>query len=188
VPPSSEPAAGESGASGDALATAALGGGLALWATAFPTISIALEGVGPLPLAAARLAIATFVFALLTIIVRPRLPHGRALVRAVIAGLLLLGGYSVALNLGETRVSPALAGLLISTAPVSTLTASVIGPAHAGCSRSAGCCSARCSVLSVTASVSSTRSASSPCWPRPLARWPARSCSVRWPPSSRRWR
>lgn len=92
-----------------------------LWASAFPAIKIALEGLSPGHLTLARHLVASAAFVPFLLLFRarllPRLGDAPALLGL---GLLGITSYHLALNTGEQRVSAGATSLIIATAPAIT--------------------------------------------------------------------
>ena len=99
---------------------AAIATTLVLWASAFAGIKVGLEGYGPGELALLRFAVASAVLGLYAVVTRMRLPDARDLPRLVLAGLLGITVYHVALNYGERTVTAGAASLIIAAGPVFT--------------------------------------------------------------------
>lgn len=97
-----------------------IGVALLLWAAAFPGIRAGLEGYGPGELALFRFGTASLVLAVYALVTRMRLPDARDLPVIIMAGLLGISFYHVALNFGEQTVPSAAAALIISSSPVFT--------------------------------------------------------------------
>jgi len=102
---------------------------LLLWASAFPGIRAGLaavgevpgpDGYGPAQLALLRFGTASLVLALYALVTRMRPPAREDLGRIVLAGLLGITIYHLALNFGERTVQSGAAALLISLSPVMT--------------------------------------------------------------------
>lgn len=102
---------------------------LLLWASAFPGIRAALapiegtpgpDGYGPAQLALLRFGTASLVLAVYALVTRMRLPARKDMGRIVLAGLLGITIYHLALNFGERTVESGAAALLISLSPVIT--------------------------------------------------------------------
>jgi drug/metabolite transporter (DMT)-like permease len=100
-----------------------------LWASAFPGIRAGLapvagvpgpDGYGPAELALLRFGTASLVLAVYALATRMRLPAKEDLGRVVVAGLLGITIYHIALNFGERTVQSGAAALLISLSPVIT--------------------------------------------------------------------
>jgi len=113
-----------------ALATwLAIGAALLLWASAFPGIRAGLapidgvagpDGYGPAQLALLRFGTASLVLAVFAVVTRLRFPRREDLGRIVLAGVLGITIYHVALNFGERTVQSGAAALIISLSPVFT--------------------------------------------------------------------
>jgi drug/metabolite transporter (DMT)-like permease len=91
------------------------------WASAFPAIKLALEGMGPAHLTLARHLVASAALAVFLALFRAR-PWPR---RRDVPGFLGLGAigittYHLALNFGEVHVSAGASSLIIATAPALT--------------------------------------------------------------------
>lgn len=106
---------------------AALLGTLVLWASAFAGIRSALagppplagpSGYGPVHLALLRFLVASAVLLVYASVTRMRLPHLRDLPWIVVAGLLAVPFYHVALNVGEQTVSAGASSLIIAAQTV----------------------------------------------------------------------
>lgn len=93
---------------------------LMLWASAFAGIRAGLESYGPGQVALLRFIIASFLFAAWAFVTRMRLPDLADIPRIVVAGLLGITVYHVALNHGEVVVTAGAASLIISTSPIFT--------------------------------------------------------------------
>ena len=93
---------------------------LVLWASAFAGIKVGLEGYGPGELALLRFGVASVVLGLNAVLTRMRLPRPAELPRLIVAGLLGITVYHVALNYGERSVSAGAASLIIAAGPVFT--------------------------------------------------------------------
>ena len=99
---------------------------LLLWASAFAGIKAGLVGYGPGELALLRFGIASLVLGAYAAATRMRLPDARDLPRLVVAGLLGITVYHVALNFGEQTVSAGAASLIIAAGPVFTALLSTV--------------------------------------------------------------
>jgi len=97
---------------------AALAGALALWASAFAAIRVALIGFSPAGLGLVRFAIASAMLGVLATIRRPRRPAAGDVVCIGTAALLLFVIYNLGLNYGERHINAGTASLLIATAPL----------------------------------------------------------------------
>jgi drug/metabolite transporter (DMT)-like permease len=93
---------------------------LVLWASAFAGIKEGLTGYGPGELALLRFGVASIVLAAYALAVRMRLPRWEDVPRIVLAGILGISIYHVALNFGEQSVSAGAASLIIAAGPVFT--------------------------------------------------------------------
>ncbi len=102
---------------------------LLLWASAFPGIRAGMaplggtpgpDGYGPAQLALLRFGTASLVLAVYALATRMRPPARQDLGRVVLAGLLGITIYHLALNFGERTVESGAAALLISLSPVIT--------------------------------------------------------------------
>ena len=102
------------------LAFAAVFVTVVAWASAFPLIRIALEGLGPLPLAAARFWLAASIAAGWLLIVRPARPTRRDSGIFLLCGLAGITLYNACLNTGQQTVSPGAASFLVNTGPIIT--------------------------------------------------------------------
>ena len=91
-----------------------------VWASAFPLIRIALGGLSPLELAAARFWLAGAAAGAWLLAVRPKLPSRRDAGIFVICGLIGIALYNAFLNTGQKTVSPGAASFLINTGPIIT--------------------------------------------------------------------
>ena len=93
-----------------------------IWGSAFPVIRFGLlAGVSPLPLGAARFAVAAAIMLALSLRRREAWPTRRnALKLAVLGGALFVGCYAAFLNLGEQTISSGLSAVLVGTLPIWT--------------------------------------------------------------------
>ncbi|MDR8409462.1 DMT family transporter [Nonomuraea sp. 3-1Str] len=97
-----------------------------LWASAFPAIRVGVDGLGVGGLSFWRLAVASVALAVVSPILRVRLPHRRDLPLIALCAFTGMSAYQVLLNWGEVHVPAGTASLLIATAPVfSVLLASI---------------------------------------------------------------
>ena len=106
------------GASRPTAAGAAAAGTVILWASAFPAISVAVAGLGPVGLSVARLVVASVTLALAAPFAGVRRPRARDLPLIGLCGLAGMTAYQLLLNLGERVVPAGTASLLVATAPV----------------------------------------------------------------------
>ncbi len=91
---------------------------LLMWASAFVVIRSLGAHLSAGPLALTRIVVGSAVLGLAMLVRRERPPAGRALARAVLAGLLWFGVYMVALNAAERWVDAGTSSLLVNTGPV----------------------------------------------------------------------
>ncbi len=92
-----------------------------LWASAFPAIKLALEGLGPGHLTLARHLVASAAFLPFLLVFRARLLPRRADLPALLGlGMVGISLYHLALNTGEQRVSAGATSLIIATVPAIT--------------------------------------------------------------------
>ncbi|MEV4064362.1 DMT family transporter [Nonomuraea dietziae] len=97
-----------------------------LWASAFPAIRVGVDGLGVGGLSFWRLAVASVALAVVSPILRVRLPDRRDLPLIALCAFTGMSAYQLLLNWGEVHVSAGTASLLIATAPVfSVLLASI---------------------------------------------------------------
>lgn len=93
---------------------------LLLWASAFAGIRAGLASYGPGEVALLRFGTASVVLAVYAAVTRMRLPDRRDIPIIVLAGVLGITVYHVALNYGERTVESGAAALLISASPIFT--------------------------------------------------------------------
>lgn len=93
---------------------------LVLWSSAFAAIKVGLRCYSPGEVALLRFGTASLVLGGYALATRMRLPHRRDVGRIVLAGVLGITVYHVALNYGEQTVSAGAASLIIAAAPVFT--------------------------------------------------------------------
>jgi drug/metabolite transporter (DMT)-like permease len=105
---------------GAAFATGAVGFTVLSWASVFPLIRIALHDLAPLPLAAARFAVAGVLCAVLLAVARPRVPSVTDSMRFAACGLIGVALFNILLNAGERTVSAGAASFIIGTVPAMT--------------------------------------------------------------------
>jgi len=107
----------------------AIGIALLLWASAFPGIRAGLapaggtpgpDGYGPAQLALLRFGTASVVLAVWALATRLKRPRREDLGRIMLAGILGITIYHIALNFGERTVQSGAAALIISLSPVFT--------------------------------------------------------------------
>ncbi|HEY7604917.1 MAG TPA: DMT family transporter [Gaiellaceae bacterium] len=102
----------------EALAAAAAGVTVVLWASAFVGIRAAGDDFSPGALALGRLTVAAIVLGLIVVVRREPLPRARDLPLVALSGLLWLGAYSVLLNAAERRVDAGTAAMLVNVGPI----------------------------------------------------------------------
>ena len=90
------------------------------WASAFPLIRIALDGLSPLSLAAARFWLAAAIAAAWLLIARPARPSRRDAGIFLLCGLAGIALYNACLNTGQKTVSPGAASFLVNIGPIVT--------------------------------------------------------------------
>lgn len=90
------------------------------WASAFPTIRLALHDLPPIPLAAARFATAALAVLLWLATTRPPLPKGGDWLRFALCGLIGIAAYNMLLNSGQRTVSAGAASFIVNSAPILT--------------------------------------------------------------------
>ncbi|MCX2560628.1 EamA family transporter [Acetobacter farinalis] len=88
------------------------------WASAYPVVKMALHVLPPIPLAAARYALAAIIVLVWCVYTRPMLPRMRDLPRFIVCGAVGIALYNILFNVGEQTVSAGAAGLLISFSPL----------------------------------------------------------------------
>lgn len=90
------------------------------WAAAFPLIRIALNELAPIPLAAARFAIAAMLVITWLAWKRPPWPSASDALRMFLCGLAGIALYNITLNTGQQTVSPGAAAFIVNSAPILT--------------------------------------------------------------------
>jgi drug/metabolite transporter (DMT)-like permease len=88
------------------------------WASAYPVVRLALLRMPPIPLAAARYAVAALLALVWLALKRPPWPRARDVPRILVCGGIGIGVYNILFNTGELTVSAGAASLLISAAPL----------------------------------------------------------------------
>jgi drug/metabolite transporter (DMT)-like permease len=116
TPATAEPAGGEAGGGGLALAAALVT--VALWASAFVGIRAAGEDLSPGALSLGRLLVAAAALGAFVASRREPLPPRGDLGRLLACGLLWLGAYNVLLNAAEQRIDAGTASMLVNIGPV----------------------------------------------------------------------
>lgn len=91
---------------------------IAVWAAAFPVITVALRHVDPFGLAAVRFGIAGLIMAGWLIWRRATLGGAGDVARIVACGALGIATYNILLNLGQRTVEPGAASFLVATQPI----------------------------------------------------------------------
>src|SRR5688572_28314905 len=91
-----------------------------VWALSFPLTKIALADLAPLPLAAARFAIASLLIGGWLLWKRPPLPNGTDGVRFLLCGLIGIAVYNALLNSGQRTVRASAASFIVNTVPILT--------------------------------------------------------------------
>lgn len=91
------------------------------WGSAFPSIRVALGGMEPLPLAAARFAMAGTLALSFLIAARPTLPRGLDVLRFAACGGIGIAFYNLLLNTGQKSVAAGAASFIVNIAPVLTV-------------------------------------------------------------------
>ncbi len=90
------------------------------WASAFPAIRLALRELQPVPLAAARFAVAALLVLGWLAWRRPPLPALPDLLRFALCGLIGIAAYNILLNTGQRSVAAGAASFIVNTAPILT--------------------------------------------------------------------
>ena len=108
----------EAGERDGALAIAAAGVTVVLWASAFVGIRAAGEDLSPGPLTLARLVVAAAALGAIVLVRRERAPARGDFPLILVCGLLWFGLYNVALNAGEQRVDAGTAAMLVNVGPI----------------------------------------------------------------------
>ncbi|MGI8770070.1 MAG: DMT family transporter [Acidobacteriaceae bacterium] len=91
---------------------------IVVWASAYPAIRVGLRAFTPGQLASLRFLTAAAIFAIYAVARHFRLPRGRDLLRATVAGALGIAAYNLLLNTGELTVSAGAASFIINCMPV----------------------------------------------------------------------
>ncbi|WP_437360005.1 DMT family transporter [Inquilinus limosus] len=102
------------------LATAAVAVTILSWASAFPAIRLALRELAPVPLAAARFAVAALLVLAWLAWRRPPRPAWPDLLRFALCGLIGIAAYNILLNTGQRTVAAGAASFIVNTAPILT--------------------------------------------------------------------
>ena len=99
-------------------AALALAATVVLWASAFPAISVGVEGLGVAGLSMARLGVASAALALVAPLLGVRPPRRRDAGAILLCGAAGMSAYQLLLNWGELNVAAGTASILVATAPV----------------------------------------------------------------------
>ena len=99
---------------------AALAVTLLLWASAYAGIRAGLGGYSPADLATLRFIVASIALAIYAGFAHFRRPSVKDLPGLILAGIVGITFYNIALNYGETRVTAGSASMLIASAPIWT--------------------------------------------------------------------
>jgi drug/metabolite transporter (DMT)-like permease len=94
---------------------------VALWASAFPAIRVALESFGPAALSLLRAGVAAVALLIGTRLAGARMPARADLRQVALCGAAGIAAYQLLLNWGERTVTAGTASLLIATAPIYSL-------------------------------------------------------------------
>lgn len=106
--------------------TSAMVAGLAVaftvfaWASAFPLIRVALHDMAPLPLAAARFAVASVLVTAWLLWKRPARPSWSHMLRFVVCGMIGIALYNALLNAGQQTVTAGAASFIVNAVPIIT--------------------------------------------------------------------
>ncbi len=99
---------------------------LVLWASAYAGIRAGLRGYSPAVLATLRFVTASIALGIYAGVAHFRRPAWRDLPGLILAGIIGITFYNIALNYGETRVTAGSASLLISSSPIWTALLAVL--------------------------------------------------------------
>jgi drug/metabolite transporter (DMT)-like permease len=88
------------------------------WASAFPTIRIAVRAIGPLEVAFLRALAGSLVLGGIALAKGVRLPAWRDLILLAVLGVVGHSLYTATLSLGQTRIPAATASFLITSSPI----------------------------------------------------------------------
>ncbi|WP_245515567.1 DMT family transporter [Rhizobium deserti] len=99
------------------------------WASAFPLIRVALRDLAPLPLAAARFAVASLLVTAWLLWKRPARPTLPHMLRFGACGMVGIAFYNALLNGGQQTVTAGAASFIVNTVPIITavLAALILG-------------------------------------------------------------
>ncbi|ROO87679.1 drug/metabolite transporter (DMT)-like permease [Actinocorallia herbida] len=95
----------------------ALAATVLLWASAFPAIRVALDGLGPAQLSLLRLAVASAALAAAAPVLKVRRPARADLWRIAVIGVTGMSAYQLLLNWGEVHVPAGTASLIVAAVP-----------------------------------------------------------------------
>ena len=101
-------------------AYAAIGFTVVAWASGFSAISIALRELAPIPLAAARFAVAAVLILAWLAWRRPPFPSIADAGRFLLTGTLGIACYNIALNTGQQTVGAGAASFIVNAGPILT--------------------------------------------------------------------
>jgi drug/metabolite transporter (DMT)-like permease len=101
-----------------ALALAAAGVTVVLWASAFVAIRHVGQEISPGPLTLGRLLVGSLVLATVAMVRGPQWPARRDWRLLLVCGLLWFGGYNSALNAAEQRVDAGTTAMLVNVGPL----------------------------------------------------------------------
>lgn len=118
--PSPPPSAAPAPRSSALAAGAAIAFTVVAWASAFPLIRVGLGALAPLPLAAARFAVAGVLVLGWLAWARPARPAPSDLLRFLACGLIGIGLYNGLLNTGQRTVTAGAASFIVNTGPLIT--------------------------------------------------------------------
>jgi len=90
------------------------------WASSFPAIRLALRELQPVPLAAARFAVAALLVVAWLTWRRPPRPSWPDLLRFALCGLIGIALYNILLNTGQRTVAAGAASFIVNSAPILT--------------------------------------------------------------------
>jgi len=105
---------------------AALAVTLLLWASAYAGIRAGLRGYSPADLATLRFIVASIALAIYAVFAHFRRPALGDLPGLIVAGIVGITFYNIALNYGETRVTAGSASMLIASSPIWTALLAVV--------------------------------------------------------------
>ena len=97
-----------------------------LWGSAFVAIRVALRGYGPIELAAGRYVVASVLFGVVMVVMRPKVPRRTHLPRIVVLGVTGFALYNFALNIGEQTINAGAAALIVTIVPLFTALLAVV--------------------------------------------------------------